>query len=125
MTEHTPLPRSLLPLPGESLPGLLLRLAHRLEQRPADIALRAGLAIRITAHPANHLLMLAPQFRPLFTHVTRIPERRIDDLTLRSFVARYPPVAEALTRPGGNRVFQAPPCLRWISLPSPARQRGR
>jgi len=102
VNEHAPLPRSLLPLPGESLPGLLLRLAHRLDQRPADIALRAGLAIRITAQPANHLLMLAPQFRPVFTHVTRIPERRIDDLTLRSFVAHYPPVAEALTRPGGS-----------------------
>jgi hypothetical protein len=101
--EHTPLPRSLLPLPGESLAGLLLRLAHRLDQRPVDIALHTGLTNGTREHlPANHLLMLAPQFRPVFTHVTKIPGQLIDDLTFCPLVTRYPPVAEALTRPGGS-----------------------
>ncbi|MGI5171674.1 TniQ family protein [Spirillospora sp. CA-253888] len=38
-----PLARSLVPLADESLPGFLLRLAHRLDQPPTEIALHTGL----------------------------------------------------------------------------------
>lgn len=50
-----PLPRSLVPLQGESLPGLLLRLSHRLDQPPSVIAFRSDLTRRIgIPTPANH-----------------------------------------------------------------------
>src|SRR5260370_34962312 len=44
MPAPRPLPRSLIPIPGESLPGFLLRLSCRLNQPPAKIAKLAGLA---------------------------------------------------------------------------------
>jgi hypothetical protein len=44
-----PLPSSLAPLPRESLPGYLLRLAWRLELAPARIAELCGLAAHPTA----------------------------------------------------------------------------
>ena len=37
-----PLPRSLAPLPGESIVGYLLRLAYRLAVSPSDLARMAG-----------------------------------------------------------------------------------
>ena len=40
----SPLPRSLDPLPDESLPGYLLRLAHRLGLAPARVMQLTGLA---------------------------------------------------------------------------------
>ena len=43
MPAPRPLPRSLVPLPGESLPGFLLRLSCRLSQPPARIAELTGL----------------------------------------------------------------------------------
>jgi hypothetical protein len=44
MSQPRPLPRSLVPIPGESLPGFLLRLSCRLNQPPARIAELTGLA---------------------------------------------------------------------------------
>jgi hypothetical protein len=38
-----PLPRSLDPLPAESLPGYVLRLAHRLDMSPGRLAALTGL----------------------------------------------------------------------------------
>ena len=43
MDTLSPLPRSLDPLPAESLPGYLLRLAHRLGLAPARIMQLTGL----------------------------------------------------------------------------------
>lgn len=43
MGELNPLPRSLDPLPAESLPGYVLRLAHRLGLSPARVLQLAGL----------------------------------------------------------------------------------
>lgn len=43
-TRATPLPRSLDPLPGESLTGFLLRLSYRLAVPPADLMRRTGLS---------------------------------------------------------------------------------
>jgi hypothetical protein len=47
-----PLARSLPPLPDESLPGFLLRLAFRLDTSPAELAVRTGL----TGHPQESAL---------------------------------------------------------------------
>ncbi len=55
----SPLPRSLDPLPDESLPGYLLRLAHRLGLAPARIMQLTGLtASRDGRQPARRSLML-------------------------------------------------------------------
>src|SRR5216684_3349324 len=48
MPQPRPLPRSLVPIPGESLPGFLLRLSCRLNMPPARLARLTGLA------PAGH-----------------------------------------------------------------------
>ncbi|WP_326722448.1 TniQ family protein [Streptomyces sp. NBC_00243] len=70
----TPLPRSLIPLPGESLPGLLLRISHRLHQSPGEIARRTGLAAKVTHIPGRHLLMLEPPDLAAFSAATRLPK---------------------------------------------------
>ena len=44
MNEPSPLPRSLDPLPDESLPGYVLRLAYRLGLAPLRILQLTGLA---------------------------------------------------------------------------------
>ncbi len=49
MDKLSPLPRSLDPLPDESLPGYLLRLAHRLGLAPARIMQLTGLPPAATA----------------------------------------------------------------------------
>jgi len=55
----SPLPRSLDPLPDESLPGYLLRLAHRLGLAPARIMQLTGLTAGRDGHqPARRSLML-------------------------------------------------------------------
>src|SRR5260370_18933080 len=43
MPQPRPLSRSLIPVPGESLPGFLLRLSYRLSLPPARLAELAGL----------------------------------------------------------------------------------
>lgn len=55
------LARSLAPLPEESLPGFLLRLAYRLERSPARIGALCGLSTMHHRLPADYLLTLPPQ----------------------------------------------------------------
>jgi len=66
MTIH-PLPRSLDPLPDESLPGYLLRLAHRLDLSPATVAMLTGLSTGKTGQVASS--------RMLFTLDATAPQR--------------------------------------------------
>jgi len=63
VTAVQPLPRSLDPLPGESLAGFLLRLAHRLDLAPGRVAVLTGLGWTILGRsnlrvPAGRLLHL-------------------------------------------------------------------
>ncbi|WP_327372264.1 TniQ family protein [Streptomyces sp. NBC_01217] len=99
-----PLPRSLLPLPDESLPGLLLRLAHRLDVSPGRLAVSTGLVqggpLKTTRSTTSHLLMLTPDHLEPFSRALRLPDHHVDQLTLRPLVGRLPAVADALTRPG-------------------------
>lgn len=58
---QAPLPRSLEPLPDESLPGFLLRLTHRLDLTPHQLARRVTLIPSGDPHArvsAAHLLMM-------------------------------------------------------------------
>ncbi|MGW9594684.1 TniQ family protein [Streptomyces chartreusis] len=102
MLPPAPLPRSLIPLPGESLPGLLLRLSHRLNQTPGEVTRRTGLAARTMHIPGRHLLMLEPPDLAAFSAATRLPQAQIDHLTLRPLAHRYPPIRDALTRPSSS-----------------------
>ncbi|MGW8780230.1 TniQ family protein [Streptomyces sp. NPDC055796] len=99
-----PLPRGLLPLPGESLPGLVIRLAHRLETTPGEVASKTGLHQGPSPSKAtpnfNRLLMLEATQLSIVAAALRLPEPALDALTFRPLADRYPPVTEALTRRG-------------------------
>lgn len=89
-----PLPRSLDPLPDESLPGYLLRLAHRLECTPQRVfALTLAEQDRVL-HPSrvSHELMVALQgyTRTNFAAKTRLSVDEADSLCLKSLESRYP-----------------------------------
>jgi hypothetical protein len=87
------LPRSLAPLEAESLPGYLLRLAHRLDLPPARVAALTGLAPTKSATiRASHLLALQPPTTATFAEATRLSIQETRSLTLAAVSSRYPPV---------------------------------
>ncbi|WP_433229888.1 TniQ family protein [Micromonospora sp. CA-248260] len=88
----TPLPRSLVPLPDESLPGYVLRLAHRLGLSPAKVEQITGLARPNSRARASSMLTLAPDKASAFAHATRLSTAEVAALTLDSLATRYPPV---------------------------------
>ncbi|WP_405011683.1 TniQ family protein [Kitasatospora sp. NBC_01539] len=98
----TPFPRSLVPLPDESLPGFLLRLGHRLNLAPGFVAWRVGLAGErpmVTTARAGQLFMIEASKLQHFAQVARISPEDADRLTLRPWVNRCPPVTHALVPP--------------------------
>lgn len=122
-----PLPRSLVPLPEESLTGFMLRLAHRLDQSPGEIAVRTGLSRKVAVSSARHLVMLDAGYREDFAAATRLSVGEADGLTLRPQVHCYPPLTDAVSgsdartlRPKGffppwvlgSRTRYCPHCLR-------------
>ncbi|MFI1302225.1 TniQ family protein [Streptomyces sioyaensis] len=124
------MPRSLMPLPGESLAGFILRLSHRLQVAPSSVTWRTGLTPHRASSgtsPVRHLLMMEASEATAFAHAARMSTATAEQLTLLPYVRRYPPLAEALTRQPGDtprprRVFPAwlligatrycPACLR-------------
>jgi TniQ protein len=89
----TPLPRSLAPLPDESLPGYLLRLAHRLDLAPANLAAVTGLApTRSGTIPAGRMLALAPDMARAFARTCNLTVGEAHALTLETLADRYPPL---------------------------------
>ncbi|MGY4918225.1 TniQ family protein [Streptomyces sp. 900116325] len=99
------MPRSLIPLPGESMAGFILRLSHRLHVAPSNITWRTGLTpYRVTSgmSPVRHLLMMESPEASAFAHATRMSTAAAEQLTLLPYLRRYPPVAEALTRKPGD-----------------------
>ncbi|MFI8458641.1 TniQ family protein [Kitasatospora sp. NPDC085464] len=118
--EPQPLPRSLVPLPDETLPGFILRLSHRLDQSPGQLMRLAGLtnsANPSNAAPVRHLVMLQPAPLETFARLTRLTPEEAQALTLRRFSGRDPAVTELLQRPGGNQHSRmtVPP---WLLLNS-------
>ncbi len=70
---RVPLPRSLAPLPGEALPGYVLRLAHRLGRSPQRLAELTGLADSPAAHMlGSQILTLDPTTSARFAAVTKL-----------------------------------------------------
>jgi len=90
VTQVRPLPRSLDPLPDESLPGYLLRLAHRLDLTPQRVAELTGLAKPGGAAPAEHMLDLDETTLDAFARATRLTTREVGSLLLLGLAERYP-----------------------------------
>jgi TniQ len=96
----SPLPRSLDPLPPESLPGYLLRLAHRLGLTPARIMDLTGLtASRDGRQPArrNQMLHLDEAPAGALAHVARLTAAEVAGLCMSSMSGRYPWAAPRVT----------------------------
>jgi TniQ protein len=93
-----PLPRSLSPLANESLPGYILRLAHRLDRAPGRIALLTGLSRPLLPGrdtprvPAVRMLHLDTATAATFAHATRLSTSEIARLCLDRLRTRYPPL---------------------------------
>ncbi|MFF3159156.1 TniQ family protein [Streptomyces sp. NPDC057910] len=98
------LPRSLLPLPDESLIGYLLRLSHRLDESPLRLAARTGLITPMEfarhAGPVRQPTMaeLPDDLAHSFAAAVRLAPATIRDLTLMPYQQTYPPVADEIHR---------------------------
>lgn len=77
------LPRSLQPLPGESLSGYLINLAHRLRLTPGDLAQRLGILSVAVYSTINHqyALALPPAATCTFTTATGLTTQQAHNLT--------------------------------------------
>lgn len=107
-----PLPRSLAPLADESLPGFLLRLSHRLEQPPAEIAAVTGLAPG-GVMGCGLLLAIPAGAIGRFSTAAALSVQEARSLTLSSLGDRYPPLD--LAADGRMRQAQGATGLtRWI-----------
>ncbi|WP_405664112.1 TniQ family protein [Streptomyces sp. NBC_00079] len=96
-----PLARSLAPLPEESLPGLLLRLAYRLDRSPARIAALCGLSRHQHRLPSEYLITLPAESSAALAATASLRRGEADALTLSAMAASYPPLATAPL--GGSR----------------------
>jgi hypothetical protein len=95
MPQPRPLPRSLAPLPGESLPGFLLRLSCRLGPPPARIAELTGLAPDRRSRASLPVTLLAGIPEPAtgtFTFITRLDAGLVAQLGMSAWRERYAPV---------------------------------
>jgi TniQ len=96
----SPLPRSLDPLPDESLPGYLLRLAHRPGLTPARIMQLTGLTASRDGHQlARRSLTLHLDEAPAaaFASITRLTAAEVAGLCMASMSGRYPWAAPRVT----------------------------
>lgn len=106
MPAPRPLTRSLIPVPGESLPGFLLRLSYRLNLPPARIADLAGLrsaGVRGSRLPPILAAGIPAPALPVFTRVTRLTDSQAGELGLATWRGRYP-VPAAGTATGYRRL---------------------
>jgi TniQ len=107
----SPLPRSLDPLPDESLPGYLLRLAHRLGLAPARVMQLTGLTAG--RQPARRSLMMHLDDAPAgaFSRVTRLTAAEASQLCMSSMSGQYPWAAPQVTADQwGPRALASP----WV-----------
>jgi hypothetical protein len=110
----SPLPRSLDPLPDESLPGYLLRLAHRLGLAPARIMQLTGLTAGPgSRQPARRSLMMRLDEAPAgaLARVTRLTAAEASQLCMNSMSGQYPWAAPQVTADQwGPRALASP----WV-----------
>ncbi|MFD5082547.1 TniQ family protein [Kitasatospora sp. NPDC058406] len=106
-------------MPDESMPGFILRLAHRLDRSPGEIIRRTGLTTGHRANgtiaPAGHLLMLEESRLLAFCTATRVGSDAAQALTFSPLVDRHPAVRRAL-RGGHQAVGLRPRAVfpHWI-----------
>jgi hypothetical protein len=96
------LPRSLDPLPDETLTGFVLRLAHRLGTTPAEILLRTGLAPGgspglPTRLPLSFQHHLDDAHLTVFARATLLMPAEVADMLLAPLGQRYGPLNPAFT----------------------------
>ncbi|NUK33590.1 TniQ family protein [Streptomyces lunaelactis] len=96
-----PLARSLAPLPEESLPGLLLRLAYRLDRSPARIATLCGLSRHQHRLPAEYFIDLPAEATKALEAAASLRVGEAAALTLSAIATAYQPLATL--RLGGSR----------------------
>lgn len=117
MPALTPLGRSLLPLPEESLSGFVLRMSYRLNLAPARIAQRTGLTPPrrgSTQTPARFLAEMPTETQQVFAHTTRLTGEQVRQLVLASLHERYPLPHEATrTTEADRRLLN----IRTVFLP--------
>jgi len=106
MTRPVVLPRSLDPLPDESLAGFLLRLSFRLGVPAGQIAALGGLVPgRCIMIPASRMLFLDDATTCVFAEATRLTPGEVKALTLAGLAGRYPPLGLSYLgrerKPGG------------------------
>src|SRR5260370_23889131 len=97
MPAPRPLSRSLIPVPGESLPGFLLRLSYRLTVPPARLAGLAGLrsaGVRGSRLPPILVAGIPAPALPVFTRVPRLTDGQAGELGLAAWRGRYPVPAD-------------------------------
>jgi hypothetical protein len=88
------LPRSLVPLPDETLTGFVLRLSHRLGTTPGEIAVRTGLPSRL---PLGFLYHLDDEHLTGFARATQLAPAEVSGMLLAPFGERYGPLNPAVT----------------------------
>src|SRR5260370_13142266 len=106
MPQPRPLSRSLIPVPGESLPGFPLRLSYRLSLPPARLAELAGLrsaGVRGSRLPTGLMAGIPAPALPAFTRMTRLTDGQAGELGLATWQGRYP-VPAAGTATGYRRL---------------------
>ncbi|WP_436494284.1 TniQ family protein [Actinokineospora sp. HUAS TT18] len=108
-----PLPRSLDPLPDESITGFVLRLAHRLQIPPARVVELTGLNTghRSSTSALGLAVHVVPAARHAFAHATRLTAAETDKLFLSALGDRYP---AAQPKRGPNRWGSTTYFDRWL-----------
>jgi TniQ len=96
MNKLSPLPRSLDPLPAESLPGYVLRLAHRLGLAPIRILQLTGLTAGSGA-PRGLMLHLDQAAAAAFADASRLTPAEVASLCVSSMSGRYPQAEPVIT----------------------------
>jgi TniQ len=121
MAAIRPLPRSLDPLPDESLAGFLLRLAHRLDLAPGRVAVLTGLGWQYPRRstvvvPADRLLRLDTATAAAFARATRLHPDEVTGLILGSLGGRYPPLDISHQAGDGvpRQAASIPGLSRWV-----------
>ncbi|MFD8004804.1 TniQ family protein [Streptomyces mirabilis] len=109
------LPRSLDPLPEESLPGFILRLAGRLERSPSRLATLCGLSGYNQRIPARYLFELPNDVAEQFAYTARLTTTEVERLTLHSYATAYPVLRTMTQKPQRTTVMIG---ANWSMNPS-------
>jgi hypothetical protein len=109
-----PLPRTLAPLADESLPGYLLRLAHRLDLTPSRVITIVGLQSNTAVARRAAIVSLTEAAARDFAWTTRLTASEVAQLPLIALADRYPPLRPDFLGRNGN--LRAMVTETWLFL---------